>query len=289
MEIQGTLIPIGGNENKGTKTHEKYTLEYIEDSILSQVVQESGGEDAVFTIIPTASSIPKEVGEMYLKAFRKLGCSNVKILDIRSREQCETEETKALINNSDCVMFSGGDQSEIIKNISGTSVHSLLLDRYKNEKFVLAGTSAGAMAMSEEMITGSHPKKLFTKGALEMNKGLGFIPHFIIDSHFIKRRRFARLAGAVAKFPNLIGVGLDEDTALIIRDCNMCEIIGTGMVILFDPRELEHNNREKVKEGGCISLSNLKTHILSPGDRFDIRNNKIIIADEYEDTLSQVL
>lgn len=280
MKIQGTLIPIGGNENKGTKTNEKYTLEYIEDSILARVVAESGGKDAFFTIIPTASSIPEEVGAMYLNAFGKLGCSNVKILDIRNREECEAEETIARIKKSDCVMFSGGDQSEIIKKIHGTTVHEILLDRYRNEKFVLAGTSAGAMAMSEEMITGSKSQRLFTKGALGMNKGLGFIPHFIIDSHFIKRRRFARLAGAVAKFPHLIGVGLDEDTGLVIKDCNLCEIIGTGMIILFDPRELKHNNLERVKEGGFISLSNLKTHILSPGDCFDIEHNKIKIAKE---------
>src|SRR5699024_6687125 len=131
-----------------------------------------------------------------------------------------------------------------------------------------------AMAMSEEMITGSNPRKLFTKGAVGMRKGLGLIPELIIDSHFIKRRRFARLAGAVSLFPGLIGIGLDEDTGLVIKNGSSCEIIGSGMVIMFDPRKLEHNNAEAVARGGFISLSNLITHVLAPGDSFDIAENR---------------
>ncbi len=286
MKIQGTLIPIGGNENKGIRANEKYTLEYIEQSILSRVVRESGGNESFFVIIPTASSIPKEVGEIYLEAFKKLKCSNIKILDIREKRQCEEPENIAIIEKADCVLFSGGDQSKIVKEIGGTSIHNILLHRYQNENFVLAGTSAGAMAMSEEMIAGSNPKRLFTKGALKMNMGMAIIDHIIFDSHFIKRRRFARLASAVAKFPDLIGIGLDEDTGLVIKDGNECEIIGTGMVILFDARKLTYNTSEQVKEGCFISLSNLITHILTLGDYFNIEKNLIRIAPVYEGTTS---
>lgn len=280
MSVKGTLIPIGGNENKGVKTKESFTLEYIRKSILSRVVAESGGIDAFILVIPTASSIPEEVGALYLRAFEKLGCTHVKIMDIREREQCEDKKNIELIKNADCVMFSGGDQSLITRNISGTTIHKILLKRYKNEDFVIAGTSAGAMCMSQEMITGSNQKKIFTKGAVGMDKGLGFIPNFIIDSHFIKRRRFGRLAGAVAKFPNLIGIGLDEDTALVIKKCNVCEIIGSGMIILFDPRKLRYNNEKEVEPGGYMSVTNLKTHILTKGDCFNIKKNKIKIAPE---------
>lgn len=282
MNMQGTLIPIGGNEDKGIRANEKFTLEYIEQSILSRVVQESGGNRSSFVIVPTASSIPKEVGEIYLEAFKRLKCSDVRILDIREPEQCEEPENIDLIKNADCVLFSGGDQSNIVKIIGGSSIHKILLHRCQNENFVLAGTSAGAMAMSDEMIAGSNPKRLFTKGALKMGKGMAFIDHIIFDSHFIKRRRFARLAAAVAKFPDIIGVGLDEDTGLVIKDGNECEIIGSGMVILFDGRKLTYNNLEEVEEGSFISVSNLITHVLSPGDFFSIDKKLIRVAQGFE-------
>lgn len=278
MSVKGTLIPIGGNENKGVRTSEKFTVEYINKSILARVVRESGGKESFFVVITTATSIPAEVSVMYLKAFERLGCTNVQILDIRSREESESKKNIALIKKADCVMFSGGDQSNITRYIGGSSVHKILHERYENEKFVIAGTSAGAMCMSEEMITGSDARKPFIKGSLHMGEGMAFIQNIIFDSHFIRRRRFGRLAAAVAKFPNLIGVGLDEDTGLVIKDCNMCEIIGTGMVILFDPSKVRYNNESVSEVGAPMSLTNLKTHILANGDRFDIKKNKIKIS-----------
>jgi cyanophycinase len=219
---------------------------------------------------------------MYRDAFEKLGCSNLEVANIRKREDSKNPDYVDLVKKADCVMFGGGNQSEIINDIADTEIHEILIDRYKNEAFVLAGTSAGAMAMSKEMITGSNPKRLFTKGAVGMGKGLAVVPELIIDSHFIKRKRFARLAGAVSRFPKLIGIGLDEDTGLVIKNGNSCEIIGSGMVIMFDPRKLTHNNAEEVTRGGFISMTNLITHILAPGDNFDIAENTIHYAREHE-------
>jgi cyanophycinase len=199
MKVKGVLIPIGGNEDKGIETSEIYHLEFIQQGILSRVVKESGGPTASIIIIPTASSIPKEVGENYLHAFNTLGCTNVQVMDIREREQSEDPKNIALMMKADCVMFSGGNQSNITQNIGGTTLHKVMLKRYKNEPFVIAGTSAGAMCMSKEMITGGGIKEAFTKGATGMGKGMSFIPNLIIDSHFIRRGRFGRLAEAVAK------------------------------------------------------------------------------------------
>ena len=269
------MIPIGGNEDKGIETHEADHLEFIEASILSRVVRESGGRDARIVVIPTASRIPEEVGKNYMEAFGKLGCRNVHVLDIRERAQSEDEKNIDLIRKADCIMFSGGNQSNITKKIGNTPIHRILLDRYKNDPIVIAGTSAGAMCMSEEMITGGSSQESFFKGAVGLNKGLGFIPDLIIDSHFIRRGRFGRLAEAVAAFPNLLGVGLAEDTGLVIRECNTFEVIGSGMVLLFDPSKLKHNNQKILARGEPMSLSNLKTHVLSNGDRFNIRKRKI--------------
>ncbi len=275
MSIKGTLIPIGGNEDKGIETHEAYHLEFIEEGILSRVVRESGGSDALIVVIPTASRIPKEVGDNYIDAFGKLGCRNVQVADIRERRESEDPKNIDLIQKADCIMFSGGNQSNITKKIGDTSIHKILLDRYKNEKIVIAGTSAGAMCMSTEMITGGSSKESFFKGAVGMSKGMEFIPELIIDSHFITRGRFGRLAEAVAAFPNLLGVGLAEDTGMVIKECNTFEVIGSGMVLLFDPSKLKHNNQKILAQGEPMSLSNLKTHVLSNGDRFNIRKRKI--------------
>jgi len=272
MSIKGTLIPIGGNEDKGIETHEAYHLEFIEEGILSR---ESGGSEALIVVIPTASRIPKEVGNNYIDAFGKLGCRNVQVADIRDRRESEDPKNIDLIQKADCIMFSGGNQANITKKIGDTTIHKILLDRYRNEDIVIAGTSAGAMCMSAEMITGGSSRESFFKGAVGMNKGMGFIPELIIDSHFIRRGRFGRLAEAVAAFPKLLGVGLAEDTGMVIKECNTFEVIGSGMVLLFDPSKLKHNNQKILAEGEPMSLSNLKTHVLSNGDRFNIRKRKI--------------
>ena len=172
-------------------------------------------------------------------------------------------------------MFSGGDQSKITKKIGYTKIHGILQERYqKEESFVIAGTSAGAMAMASEMISGGSAKESFIKGAVRMRQGLGLIEQLTIDTHFIKRGRFGRLAEAVAKFPQIIGIGLAEDTGLVIKD-NAAEVIGSGMVIIFDGRKLEHNNEKILKPGTPMSLTNLKTHVLSNGDRFNIKKKKV--------------
>jgi cyanophycinase len=143
---------------------------------------------------------------------------------------------------------------------------------------VIAGTSAGAMCMSHEMISGGSSQESFVKGAVRMKEGMSFIPELIIDSHFIRRGRFGRLAEAVAKFPDLIGIGLAEDTGLVIKNCSTFEVIGSGMVIVFNARKAKHNNHHLLEEGTPMSLANLKTHILANGDRFNIKKKRVKIS-----------
>lgn len=276
--IKGTLIPIGGNEDKGIEESEQYTLEFIDDGILFHVVEEAGGIDAKIVVIPTASRIPMEVGENYMEAFTTLGCKNVTVLDIRSKKDSEKEGSIKLIKEANCIMFSGGDQSKITNKIGGTTIHKILSDRYKNEEgFVIAGTSAGAMAMANEMIAGGSASEAFIKGAVTMYKGLNLIPELIIDTHFIKRGRFGRQSEAVAKHPNLIGFGLAEDTGMIIKNGNDCTVIGSGMVIVFDGSKLTHNNEKILEESTPMTMANLVVHVLSNGDMYDIKNRKVAV------------
>jgi cyanophycinase len=173
-------------------------------------------------------------------------------------------------------MFSGGNQSKITDKIGGTTIHTILVERYKNEEgFVIAGTSAGAMAMANEMIAGGSATDAFIKGAVDMYKGLGLIPELIIDTHFIKRGRFGRQSEAVAKFQNLLGIGLAEDTGMIIKNGNDCTVIGSGMVIVFDGKTLTHNNEKILEKGTPMTMANLTVHVLSNSDQYDIKNRKV--------------
>jgi cyanophycinase len=277
MSVKGILIPIGGNEDKGLGESENYTLDFIEDSILSHVVREAGGPDSKIVIIPTASSIPKEVASNYLQAFGQLGCKNLTVLDIRNRMHSSRKETIKALEEADCVMFSGGDQSKIVKFIGNTEAHEIIAHRYENERFVIAGTSAGAMAMSENMVAGGSSQESLYKGAVIMRNGLGLIKGLIIDTHFIRRGRFGRLAEAMAIHPNLLGLGLAEDTGIIIEQGNHFKVIGSGMVILFDPSGLTHNSHKVLPEGTPISLGNLVVHILANSDEFKIDDRNINI------------
>jgi cyanophycinase len=273
--VKGILIPIGGNEDKGHEDYEDTDIDFIEEGILFHVVNQSGGTNAKFIIIPTASRIPDAVGKSYEGAFDKLGCKNHETLNITTREQAEDPLNLEKINSANCVMFSGGNQSRITEIIGGTSMHQLLTEKFVNEKFVIAGTSAGAMAMSEEMIAGGSNTESLIKGASQLKKGMSFISKLIIDTHFVRRGRYGRLAEALANFPQLIGIGLAENTGLIIKNCNEFDVIGSGMVIVFDPSQLTHNNHKILKEGTPLSMSNLITHLLSNGDRFTLDNRSI--------------
>lgn len=273
--IKGILIPIGGNEDKGERWNSR--LNFIEKGVLSHVLQESKGKQSKVVVIPIASDIPDEVGQNYMNAFTKLGCKEISILKITRRSQSEGKEVLRLIEQADCIMFSGGNQSRISRKIKGTTFHQILMQRFQEEPIVIAGTSAGAMAMASEMIAGGSSSEALQKGAVKMKKGLGLIPELIIDTHFVRRGRFGRLAEALAMYPDKVGVGLAEDTGLIIKNCNEFRVIGSGMVIVMDPSHLMHSSYQKLKPGTPMSMSNLTTHILANGDKFRLDNKEIEI------------
>lgn len=280
-EVKGTLIPIGGAEAKGKA--EINGLDFITEGILSHVVKESGGIDAKIIVIPTASSIPIKVGKNYLAAFEELNCKNVSVLNLKESAQCDTQEVLDEVAAADCLMFSGGDQSKITAVIGGTKLHALIQEKFINEDFVVAGTSAGAMAMANEMIAGGSSTEALLKGALLMKKGLSLIPDLIIDTHFVRRGRFGRLAEAVAIHPNLIGIGLAEDTGMVIKNCNEFKVIGSGMVIMMDASQLTHNTHNQLPDGTPMSMSNLTTHILANGDRFRLDKRVISVLPIQEE------
>ena len=282
MEVpKGKLIAIGGNEDKGTEPEpnfsQKNNLNFFGLQILSRIVQEIKGHDSHIEVITSASSIPAEVGQNYLDAFGKLGCKNVGVMDIRNREGAQQADMLERISKCEGVMLSGGNQLRLSSIFGGTEFLRILQQRYINENFVIAGTSAGAMAMSNTMIyQGSSSEALF-KGEVKITTGLGFIKDVIIDSHFVTRGRFGRLTQAVAANPSCIGIGLGEDTGVFITEGKYLEAVGSGLVIIIDGHHIRHSNIADLKEGSPISIENLIVHVMSKGNSFHLGSRKFSV------------
>ena len=174
-------------------------------------------------------------------------------------------------------MFTGGDQLRLTSILGGTSFHDILLDKYKNEDFIYAGTSAGAAAASNNMIYQGSSSEALLKGEVKITSGLGFIDNVVIDTHFVQRGRIGRLFQAVVGNPKVLGIGLGEDTGLLITNGRQMEAIGSGLVILVDGREIKDTNLTQIELGQPISISHLVTHVMSKDDTFNLDTYKMTI------------
>ncbi len=281
----GKLIAVGGNEDKGTypnpRTRRKYYLNFFELGILKRIVLESGKADPRIEVITTASMIPEEVGPIYTASFAMLNCLNVGIMDIRTPEDARQPEYLARLLAADVVMFSGGNQSRLREMFGETEFLTSMIHRYYAEpNFVIAGTSAGAVAMSQYMIRGGSVPDALLKGAVKMGAGLGLLPAAIIDSHFVKRGRFGRLIESVALHPKLIGIGLGEDTGVLITEGNWVETVGSNLVIILDGHNIQHNNAAAAKKGTALSVENVTVHVLAKGNVYDMRERKFYASKD---------
>ncbi len=278
---KGKLLAIGGAEDKGTDlelgTIHRNNLNFFELGILKKVVDVTGGSNSHIEVIPTASTIPIEVGDNYLNAFGKIGCTNIGILNIRNRADTLNKEYLDRIRKADAVMFTGGNQLRLSSTFGGTDFLQILLQRYlEEENFLVAGTSAGAMAMSNTMIYEGNATQAHLKGEVKITTGLGFIDDVIIDSHFEKRGRFGRLAQAIATNPSCIGIGLGEDTGMLITGGNYLEAVGSGLVMILDGHEIMHSNIADIPDGNPISIENLKVHFCEKGNGYNVLERRFI-------------
>jgi cyanophycinase len=284
MNCRGKLIIIGGAVDKGSFTEKEFdkdvskNINFFEKGILKRIIDESKHkEKSKIEIIPTASSIPKEVGEEYVKALRYLGAENTGVLYIEKREEANDTEILARLKAADVVMFTGGDQLRLTSILGGTKFHEMLKDKYKNEDFIYAGTSAGAAAASNNMIYQGSSSEALLKGEVKITSGLSFIDNVVIDTHFVKRGRIGRLFQAVVSNPMMLGIGLGEDTGLLITNNNEMEAIGSGLVIIVDGKEIKDTNLTEVNLGEPISINHLVTHVMSMHDTFDLSTCKMKI------------
>lgn len=284
MQIpKGKLFAIGGSEDKGVDLEKgemvRNNLNFFELGILRRIVNEAGGPDIRIEVITTASMIPNEVGENYLNAFGKIGCTNIGLMPIRNRADAMEGKYINRIKECDAVMFSGGNQLRLSATFGGTQFLEIIHNRYNEEKnFVVAGTSAGAMAMSNTMIYEGNATTAHLKGEVKITTGLGFMGDVIFDSHFEKRGRFGRLAQAIACNPSAIGIGLGEDTGMFIKEGNIMEAIGSGLVMILDGHDIRHNNIADIPDGNPISVENIKVHFCERGNGY-LAKERIFIPD----------
>ena len=282
---RGKLIAIGGNEDKGTypttRSKRKYYLNFFELGILKRVVSESGKADPRIEVVTTASMIPQEVAPIYAASFAMLNCHKVGIMDIRTPDDARQPDYLERLLAADVVMFSGGNQSRLREMFGESDFLDILTRRYHAEPdFIIAGTSAGAMAMSQYMIRGGSVPDALLKGAVKMGTGLSLLPAAIVDSHFVKRGRFGRLIEAVALHPKLIGIGLGEDTGVLITDGHLVETIGSNLVIILDGYAIAHNNAAAAKKGTTLSIENIRMHVLAKGNVYSITERKFYVSKE---------
>ena len=288
MNILGKLIIIGGAVDKGSFTETDLdknatnNLNFFETGILKRILNESKHkEKSRIEVITTASVIPREIGPEYVKAFEYLNAKNIDILHIERREQAADEAVLARLKAADIVMFTGGDQLRLTSILGGTQFHDMLLDKYHNEEFIYAGTSAGAAAASNNMIYQGSSSEALLKGEVKISSGLGLIDGVIIDTHFVQRGRIGRLFQAVVGNPRVLGIGLGEDTGLLITNNREMEAIGSGLVILVDGREIKDTNLTKVELGQPISISHLVTHVMSKFDTYNLETHKMYIQSSH--------
>jgi len=282
---KGKLIIMGGHEEKGivgeslTVHKKKISLSHFE--ILGALISKIPRAHHAIEIIASASFIPDEMEELYINSYKQVGFTHVGFIKVENKEDEINPISIKRIQSAHAVFFTGGEQSKLISLLAQTELLTAIRNKYYVDKnFIVGGTSAGAMVLPEIIITGGLIGAALYKGDIEIAKGFDLIKNIIVDTHFIKRGRFARLAHAVALNQSCLGIGLEEDTALIISEGNRAECIGSGMVILIDGSKMGMTNINDVDDATPIVVENLKVSILAEGSSYLFKEKEFIIGNK---------
>jgi cyanophycinase len=259
ISVRPAILVIGGGEDK------------VQDrKILKTFVEYAGGTAAQIAILPCASREPDIIGRIYYQVFTELGAIYVEVLDIRERLVISKTEAEQLLKRFTGIFMTGGDQLRLCGLIGGTELVKVIRDRLSQDQLVVAGTSAGAAAMAHHMISGGSSGETPHKGIVTMSTGLGLLPHIIVDQHFHNRNRMARLITAVAAHPDLLGVGIDEDTCAVFESDQIMKVIGKGTVTIVDSGEVSYSNQLWASGTTPLTIHNLKLHVLSAGSKYHL-------------------
>jgi cyanophycinase len=256
---KGKLIIIGGKEDKEGDCE-----------ILDQVAREVG--NGKLCIVSVASTVGDELWEIYRRVFKNLGVKKLSHLDVVQRTQKVDEKAYKAVKDATAIFFTGGDQLKITSEIGGTIIQDRIIDIYRSGG-VVAGTSAGASVMGETMmISGTSDASFRINAGLKMAPGLGFAKNMLIDQHFAERGRVGRLLGATAHNPKFLGIGIDEDTAIVLEDRVKFDVIGSGAVYVLDAHEANGSNVSEAEDLAALSIFDVKLHVLVKGNYYDLVN-----------------
>lgn len=264
----GALIAIGGAEDKSS-----------EMDVLGRVLSRAPNGQGDIAVITTASGIPAEVYEGYREAFTRLGAETVHHLDIRTREQAAQAAHVEVLERCGVVFVAGGDQLRLTHVLGGSPILDAIRAVPAKGK-VVAGTSAGAAAMSATMIYNGAAADALRKGAVKMAAGLGLVEGIVIDSHFLERGRFTRLMEVGSTNPEYLGVGIGEDAAVEFHRGVVMEAIGPGHVIVVDSSKLKSSNVAALYDGEPVAVEHIIMHALTNGCGFHIRERRFIQPEE---------
>jgi cyanophycinase len=264
-QAKGHLVIIGGGDKPG--------------NVIERIIDLAGGEDAKIIVIPNASSEQLESAIYQVDQFKSLGAKNVNYI-MFNKETANDDSIINKLNNTSGVFFCGGDQSRLTADLLGTKLLIRIKEIYENGG-VISGTSAGAAVMSKVMITGnelvntdsSEAFNMIEKGNMETTEGFGFITNAVIDQHFIKRKRNNRLITVILENRDLLGIGIDESTAILVNPDNTFEVLGKSQVLIYNPLDAKDI---KVNDEGKFCVNSLIINILFAGQKFDMNKRQII-------------
>lgn len=260
----GPLVIIGGAEDR-----EGDCL------VLREFVRAAGGVKAHIAVMTAATSLPEEVGEDYIRVFERLGADAMELVHTEQRDDSERENSLKKVERATGIFFTGGDQSRIVDFIKDTSLDNMIHRRHQ-EGAVVGGTSAGAAIMPDQMIVGGASVSNASVGAVDMGPGMGFMPGIVVDQHFAERGRLGRLLAALVLQPAVLGLGIDEDTGIVVTGDEF-EVVGNGAITVVDETNATHNNLEDVLRDEMLALCNVKLHILPRGYRFNWKTHEPIL------------
>lgn len=260
------LIIIGGAEDKKGDM-----------SILQEVCAHIEKESKFLVIATVATENPIDAGKKYTDIFHNMGIKNIRVLDVENRENASKPENIEIVEKASLIFFTGGDQLRITSILGGTPLYNSMKRKYA-EGCVFAGTSAGASVMSDTMIVKGVDEESPKKCTLKMAPGLGLINGVIIDQHFDQRGRLGRLLGGVAENPQVLGIGIDEDTCIIVNRENIFRVLGSGAVYIIDASDISYTNVSEQEQDNILSIFDVKLHVLKDGDKYDLKIRRPFIS-----------
>jgi cyanophycinase len=260
----GPVVAIGGAEDQEGDA-----------IILREVLKLAGEKEAKIVLMTVATEHPEEVGQQYIETFARLGYRHVDVIDVSERAHALDEDLIAPIAKADGIFFTGGDQLFITSLLGGTPLERMLQEQHRHG-VVIAGTSAGAAMMGTSMIvTGSSDENPRSE-AVQIAPGMDFLDRMTIDTHFSQRGRHGRLMTAIAHYPRCLGVGIDEDTAVVVRSTHFT-VLGSGCVTLTDFSTLSYSSLPHLEKNESLSLHDITVHVLAAGQKFDLKNRRPIV------------